>query len=461
MAERQTASDQESHAHQVPLPAPTEGPAAEPAVESSPHPAGYLHDRRLHPAQRRALARAAGRLHGNRRLQRMLAARIQRTALADLPEAERRRIQVVTAQVTLSDLHSLFSTEVATTTVPLPTGATADFSGEIPDSLRRGLSSVAGRLIQTRALSLNTTTTVALNLTAYGGDASAYRFTYVERTPAGGEASRQVLIERLGATAAEGLTEPQQQAQQARFTQHGFTRTGGWPEAESAALLEAVALLPDAMLTPVDGLTFTRQARHPTDLQAAGSYDPSTHTVTVYNRAFAASLARFGTPGAMSSPAARAVVHEISHAIDLLPLRQAWARLEAEEQALRTAFQEYEDPPGSNRYTFPSSEQARYNRLNQRITAAERALTQARAASGERWEEVAGQHEMVEGGTAVGSNAFRRAAEQDGGVRVTAYSDREWQEYYAEAFSLYITDPTVLRQLRPRVYAYFVAHNPR
>ena len=28
MAERQTASDQESHAHQVPLPAPTEGPAA-------------------------------------------------------------------------------------------------------------------------------------------------------------------------------------------------------------------------------------------------------------------------------------------------------------------------------------------------------------------------------------------------------------------------------------------------
>ena len=128
---------------------------------------------------------------------------------------------------------------------------------------------------------------------------------------------------------------------------------------------------------------------------------------------------------------------------------------------MRTAFQEYEDPDNPGQFSFPSSEQARFDRLNQRITAAERALTQARAGSGERWEMVEGQHEMVEGGTAAGSSAFRRAAGQDGSVRVTEYSDREWQEYYAEAFSLYITDPAVLQQLRPRVYAYFVAHNPR
>ena len=46
-------------------------------------------------------------------------------------------------------------------------------------------------------------------------------------------------------------------------------------------------------------------------------------------------------------------------------------------------------------------------------------------------------------------------------VRVTEYSDREWQEYYAESFSLYISDPIVLRQLRRHVYDYFVAHHPR
>ena len=66
-----------------------------------------------------------------------------------------------------------------------------------------------------------------------------------------------------------------------------------------------------------------------------------------------------------------------------------------------------------------------------------------------------------EGGTGAGSSAFRQAAQQDGGVRITSYSTREWQEYFAESYSLYMTNPAVLQQLRPNVYAFFVANHPR
>lgn len=88
-------------------------------------------------------------------------------------------------------------------------------------------------------------------------------------------------------------------------------------------------------------------------------------------------------------------------------------------------------------------------------------MTQPRSASGYRWQQQAGEWERVEGSTAAGSCDFRLAAQQDGGVRVTQYSDREWQEYFAEAFSLYITNPIVLQQLRSHVYDYFVTNYPR
>jgi hypothetical protein len=217
------------------------------------------------------------------------------------------------------------------------------------------------------------------------------------------------------------------------------------------------------MLTPVDGLTFDRATAHPTDPRAGGDYNPDTHTITMYDQPFSASLTRFGTPGAgsVSTEAVRSVVHEIGHAIDLRPLRQAWNTLEQAQNAFRAVFRQHENPPGSGNYSFPSNLQMQFNTLQQQITQAEQALTQARSASGHRWQLQSGTWEIVQGGTGAGSSAFRQAAQQDGGVRVTDYSNTEWQEYFAESYSLYITNPTVLRQLRPRVYAYFVATYPR
>lgn len=63
-----------------------------------------------------------------------------------------------------------------------------------------------------------------------------------------------------------------------------------------------------------------------------------------------------------------------------------------------------------------------------------------------------------------GAGSFREAVTQDGGLAkgVSTYSatSSDFDEYYAEAFALYQSQPDTLKALRPHVYAYFVAQYP-
>ena len=381
-----------------------------------------------------------------------------------LSRAERRRIRIVTTSVTIANLHDLFSTEGGRVTVPLPNGVSIRFSGAIPNHLQHGLRNVAGFLTtQMQTLEVNSAITLALSLERLGGDFSTYRFTYVRHPAAAGHpATREILVEQQGATFVEGLSRGQGQASRQRFGQHGFRRGLGWSESEFERLLGAIARLPDAMLSPIDGLRFERHNAHPTKPEVGGDYNPDTHTVQIFDRAFTASQTRTGAPGAgQADTATSSILHEIGHAIDLQPLRQAWSRLESAQTALRTAFAEHEKPPGSGNYSFPNTEQARWNQLQAQITAAQAARNQARSRSGYRWQlGQGGRYAIVQGPAGAGNNAFRQAAAQDRGVRITRYSDTDWEEYFAESFSLYRTVPAHLQQLRPLVYGYFAAQFP-
>ncbi|MFQ5896977.1 MAG: hypothetical protein ACE5JN_01840 [Candidatus Methylomirabilia bacterium] len=374
---------------------------------------------------------------------------------------ERQRIKVVTSRVNISGIHHLFSTNARRITVSLPGGVTVHFAQTIPQPLHHGLRNFAGMIIP-HTLSLNSTITFALDLERYGGDYAAFRYTYVERRPRTGRRTREVLIERLGSIGVEGLPPSQVEVNSKRFDQHQFRLGSSWSNQEFEAVLEALARIPDSMLSLVNGLRFNRARGHPR--QPGGAYDPLTHTITMHNRAFHESMTRFGTPGqGLSTDAARSIAHEIGHAIDLRPLRHAWDRLGRAEAALRVAFSHYETPPGTGNYRVPNGKQAAWNRLRQQITAAERARDRARSASGYRWRRSSqtGDFEIVPEAAGTAGNAFRRAAEKDGGVRITRYANQEWGEYFAESFSFYIMDPRNLQRLRPNVHAFFVANFPR
>jgi hypothetical protein len=414
-----------------------------------------------------------------------------------IPEGERQRIRLITTGVDPASLAGLFSTETATTTVDPPTGATVTYDQTIPETLHRGLRNVAGTLIPD-PLPLNGAIVLDLDLTAHGGGHHAYRFTYVEHQPSqrGGSTTQEILIEDVGEVGSQQLDTAQRAAQQQRFAQHNFQRGSGWTDEQYNMLLQAIGMVPDAMLTPIDGLTFNRAGVHPTDPDTGGDYDPDTHTVTLFDLAFNASLTRFGTgqapaasggqaqgegettdaeggtdqgPAAsqpqtalptLSNDAVRSIVHEIGHAIDLLPLRQAWTAYDEAGDLLQTAFAQYQQEDGS--YSFPSSEQANWDRLSAALTAAEESLRDARSESGHRYEENAeGVYETVEGPSSADNSAFRQAALRDGQTRLTTYSDEEWQEYFAESFSIYISDPDTLLRLRPNVSAYFMRQHPR
>lgn len=383
-----------------------------------------------------------------------------------LSVAEARNVRISTMGATIADLDDLFTTKGGTTTIPLPQGVTAHFASDIPASLQHGLSSVAGELagMTPPALEANSTITLALDLEKFGGDYSAYRFTWVVHHPASGPATQEILIERLGKIGIEALAPSDRAALQKKFDQHNFVRGSGFSDEEFDSVLAAISQIPDAVLTPVDGITFRRvHGASTTDPHAGGEYSPDHHTITMFDLGFTQSMMRTGVPGkGLATESVRAVRHEIGHALDLLPLRQAGAAVDVAEQNLRTAFAQYESPPGSGNYSFPSTEQGNFNHLKQLIIAAQQAEAQARSRSGYRWQANAqGVLEMVQGGTAAAGNEFRVAAQQDGGVRVTHYSDKEWGEYFAESFSLYITDPEALRRLRAHVFAVLQRSFPR
>lgn len=378
-----------------------------------------------------------------------------------LPAGDRAKLTVITSGITFN-VEDLFSTKTARTTIPLSEGVTAVFASGVPQKLRRGLTNVAGTIIP-KPLVLNSTMTLALDLEAFGGDFGAYRFTYLERKLKGKAASRDVLIEHLGAAGMEGLTKAQAGAAQKKFDAHSFRRGAGWKDEDFATVLEAIAKVPDSILSPVDGITFNRGRVYDKEPAAGGNYNPDTHAITIFDLAFSTAAAtRFqGAGGTVSSDTIRAVEHEIGHAVDLLPLRKADV-VEKKRAAFKAAFARFENSPGSGNYNFPSTEQGRFNNLKAEITAAEQALTTARSESGERYQsDAGGTLTMVEGGTAAGSNEFRQAAVKDGGKRLTEYSKKEWQEYFAEAFSFYITDPATLKRLRPSVFRFFNTKYPR
>jgi hypothetical protein len=47
---------------------------------------------------------------------------------------------------------------------------------------------------------------------------------------------------------------------------------------------------------------------------------------------------------------------------------------------------------------------------------------------------------------------FQKAA---AGKRISPYAEDSWEEYFAESFALYITDPDTLKRLRPKIYEHF------
>lgn len=373
----------------------------------------------------------------------------QPTELSAIPESERRAIRTSTIAVsipaeTIREFFTVLPSGRPGTTQSV--GATNRFGANIPAALHTGLGSVGAWLAGTsNALPLNSTIEIDLDLTAFGGAATTYRFTYFAHATGSGSTASTVevmLVEQIGAALARPATRT---AQAGAFTVNttGFTLAGSWSDADFTVLHEALSLLPASALAGAAGLTF-RRVGGSVGVEG-GHYDTTTDTVELNDRAFpAATQLRFGQRPA----AVRAVLHEVGHALDLRELERAWRA---------------------------------YGAAGQTATA-RRTLLAARSRSGSRWGRVAGSTDTdeIQERADDQSPEFRRAVARDGvrrdtsGTRTTpegttatlaggatTYSDTDYQELFAESFALYVAQPQTLQQLRPHTYAYFLRMHPR
>lgn len=354
-------------------------------------------------------------------------------ALADVPAADRR--QMIHSFIPVPDslssqLNGYFATDPA-----LAGGATESyvidaqfvFSTNIPETssvegydVRRGLRNVAGWLVSaTNILPLNSVVSVQLDISRFGGTTGIYRFSYYDTTR-DDTVIRHMDIELRSVTTAAPPQVDMPEGQDFQVGGATFHLGSGWNQDRFNLLMQALGLMPASVLTAVAGITF-EHAGNIAGQAEAGQYNPDTHTIVVRSKAFDTSLARYGS----YTEATRVISHEIGHALDYVALRRAWTTYEGNSD--------------------------------------EAALERARSISGLRYTLANNLYEVTEG---AGNNDYRRAVQADrvatGGrtmpQAITTYGATNWEENYAEAFSMYVTDPDTFQQLRPNTYQYFRTH---
>lgn len=352
------------------------------------------------------------------------------STLENIPAAARTNLRVITDPVAKDniDIEDIFSTKGAATLIAVPDEAKVLYGPSVPKAVQTGLSSVAGILItHTKDLKLNSTLTIALNLSEYGDEYASFRFSFYA-TFVGKKQSTTILIEKMGKIGGNALPEDQAKAATQKMKNNKFSTRGSWTAAEKERLLAALAIAPDSLLASIPGITFIRQqGDNPQDPNEGGHYNDDSHTITLYDRAFTVSLTRYGKPGSQANDEGmRAILHEIGHALDYKLLRQAWGKYGQ-------------------------------SKTKKEIAAGEAGLKSVISPSGQVYQKKE-KWEVTEGGK---DTAFRTAAKKDSKIPITKYAEKAWEENYAEAFSLYQVAPETLKALRPNVYIYFEQNYPK
>ena len=393
-----------------------------------------------------------------------------------VPDAERRQLRLVRADITVPSVAKHFATEGPRLVVPLPPGMAVRFGPGVPEekALRSGLTGVGTEILRLSvgnlatvdptdrisALPENSTITVALDLRRYKGPNGAFRFTHLRHpAPAGRGAAAsppELLVEYLGDPGAEGLNPMAELAATGKFAAAHMKATDFKPmEMHDIDAAVGTVRKPRCARSTVWRLLRMPGARGET----AAKYQPTTHTIEVYDNAFTYRDTRVGDlPTGLHHAGVHVVAHEIGHAADRVALRQSMAAADAAGAAVNAAAG-----------TFTSKAQRdTFTGLQAASVAAEGVAAAARSHSGLRnvpdkppTSDRRPRYTESAGPAGAGKIAFREAALADGNRRLTDYSEAAWEEYFAESFSLYNLAPNELRRLRPRLFDYFNRTFPR
>lgn len=391
------------------------------------------------------------------------------------------------------------------TELELPPGVAIEFETRIAKADRPGLERIARHMMTPLpGLPLNLPPNLTRNV-AVREMGRVFRYT---RFPHAGEAgaTELVLIEEVGplppandAPAADwDVRQPRPGAMPAGVTPvRGFEirRDVDWTEPEWRLVTEALNGFPESVLKDLphaifrrrpcqdddikNGVCLPKAQRGPDDRQ--GEHTPGENgmpsSITLFNGAFDVTPSRYG----VSTLLVAVLAHEVGHQVDHRPLDEAQAafdtglkRIEAE----RDAELAKPEPPSkgkgkgrgkADKVPAKSPHDLAWDRYTADRAALQAALDAARALSGVARTD--GSKSKAQNETPADTNGdFLKAALADGLVltqeRVTAgsitgYASKNVIEQFADLFSIYLTDPTLLQAIRPNVHAYFTRRFPR
>jgi hypothetical protein len=391
------------------------------------------------------------------------------TTLAGLSEADRKRIQVVTTTAIKAPTNDELKNKYFAKGTTLPVAAPVSVDQSVPAALTKGLTNIAGDLSSGTSPSLgaNTTVELELDLTTHGGTKAPCRFTYTEPPAAKGQTAQgRILVEQLGAAKPPpGATKPADPKPGEKVPADPIADKlkaasitySGYKPAEEQALRAAIALVPSAHLSLISGLTFIRKSTNPGDASVAGKYFPAAdttqgvskaNTIVIFDKAFEASSVVNVEGGVATSMASREILHEIGHAVDLRPLQKANEDVDAALSDVNAAASpKFADKAEADR--FKAAEKAHAD--------AKKKLKDFRTASGTQTVEKKSVATDVIGAA---TTDFRDAVKKDG-KKVSKYAEKDWQDSFAEAYSLYLSSPSDLLLLRPATHAYFLKAYPK
>jgi hypothetical protein len=419
----------------------------------------------------------------------------------ELPESERKRI-LARGEVsyTSPDLQGLFAAGV-TMGKALPKSTSIDLRG-VDSKLTTGLTNVATDLVNIGTLPANSTLVLKISVTQGGG---TFRFTHSRQLKA---KTAQVVVENVDkpapAAAASGAAGTKDAKTPAKPDAKPDTKAaaGAAPKqpdpaapdpfdekvkkgslavkdfagTDLGALKSALAKIPDAHLSKVSGLTIRRVATPAADTQASasektktnltGMYRETPHSVTIYNFAFADTGSVFGDDksGDTISAPARWIAHEIGHAIDFAPKRAATKELAGKKEETASAKAAVSDAAkelkSAGKASTKASPNPAYDAAKAGVASAKQGLGAAKTA--EKDASTAATSAKTLSGEDKGYQAA--AAKDAQGVAksgVSAYARTDWGEHFAEAYSYYISSPSLLKQIRPNTYDYFTRNFPK
>jgi hypothetical protein len=164
------------------------------------------------------------------------------------------------------------------------------------DLIEIGLAGVARALFNLTStdkdpVKKGSTSILTLSLARFGGHDGRYRFTSIAGAKAG---EIQVLVEYLGAAPAplsnwDGLGAKGQERLTERFAKFGFSWGDGdvaWSYDKKAQVMQALGLIPDAVLNEVSGITWERRRAQTGPIGEAGEYLEPDRKILLYTSAF-------------------------------------------------------------------------------------------------------------------------------------------------------------------------------